>query len=292
MFNGAHKKAMLLILCYCLIAIPEPSVAENPEDDILYMGIFPRRSATETVKMFTPMAEYLSQQLQRDVRLVTARNFNTFWKALSKGKFHLVHYNQYHYIRSHREYGHRAILINEEFNSATIAGAIMVRKDSGFNMLSDLRGKKVVFGGGPKAMQSFIIATHLLRQAGLKEGDYEFEFTKNPINAIFAPYFHQADAGGVGDKIFTLRAITRRIDSSKMKFLAIGEQLPHLPWAVNSMVSNDLASRIQEILANMEKTEQGRKILQRAELTDLRIAKDSDFNRHREITLEVLDESY
>jgi len=239
-----------------------------------------------------PLVNYLANKLGREVRLVTSRNFKTFWKALTESKCDIVHYNQYHYIKSHHDYGYRSILMNEEFGSSTIAGSIIVRKDRGFKTLADLKGKKIVFGGGPKAMQSYIVARYLLSRAGLQEGDYRSEFTKNPPNAILAPYFGQADAGGVGDKVLRLPAITRRIDSSKMTFLVRGEQLPHLPWAVKDAMPEHLVVRIQQILSTMDKNLKGQQVLKNAALTGLRPAQDSDYDKHRVIVHEVLGEQY
>jgi len=282
--------AIYLLLCSSLLC--SSTVRAEAAKDGLCVSIFPRFSATDTVRMYSPIVDYLANKLGRDVRLVTSRNFKTFWQALSEGKCDIVHFNQYHYIKSHHKFGYEAILMNEEFGSATIAGSIIVRKDKGYKSLADLKNKNIVFGGGPRAMQSYIIATHLLRKAGLQEGDYNYEFTKNPPNAILAPYFGQADAGGVGDRVLELPVITRRIDTDKMTFLARSEQLPHLPWAVINTMPEALAMRIQKILSSMTYSTDGREILKKAALTGLRVAKDSDYDQHRLIIREVLGERY
>jgi len=281
-----------MYLLLCSIFICSGTVRASPTNDSLCVSIFPRFSATDTVRMYMPLVDYLAKKLGREVRLVTSRNFKTFWQALAVGKCDIVHFNQYHYIKSHHKFGYKAILMNEEFGSSTIAGTIIVRKDKGYKSLIDLKDKKIVFGGGPKAMQSYIIATYLLRKAGLQDGDYRYEFTKNPPNAILAPYFGQADAGGVGDRVVELPVITRRIDTAKMTFLGRGEQLPHLPWAVAGTMPEALAMRIQHVLSSMSNTTDGSSILNNAALTGLRVAKDSDYDQHRLIIQEVLGERY
>lgn len=286
----------IIILCYLgfspVVLSREAVTQVEEKDPVINVGVFPRHSATDTVKMFDPMVEHLTNNLRRNFRLVIARDFKSFWKALSEGKYDVVHFNQYHYVRSNREFGYRVILVNEEFDSAKISGGIIVRKDSGINRLEDLRGKKVVFGGGPKAMQSYIIARYLLQKAGLNTSDYIYEFTKTPPNAILAPYYGRADAGGVGDLVLKLPAISKRIDTSKLTFLATHEPLSHLPWAVKKTMPISLASEIQKLLSNLHLSEKGKNILNRASLTGLHIARDADFNAHRKIIYEVLGERY
>ena len=155
------------------------------------MGVFPRNNATETTTMYTPLADYLSERLGRKVILVTSKDFDSFWKAVTERRYDIVHYNQYHYIRSAQTY--RVIAHNQEFGKNAVAGALYVRKDSGITEVSQLRGRTVIFGGGKDAMMSYIAPRFLLMQAGLKEGDFKTEFAVNPPNALLALY---QQAGG------------------------------------------------------------------------------------------------
>ena len=132
----------LLLLIATATWAPVVQAAEDP----LIMGVFPRRNAVETTRLFTPMADYLGQRLGREVRLLTSRNFDSFWKAVTEERYDIVHYNQYHYIRSAKTY--RVIARTQEFGKDAVAGALFVRKDSGITEVSQLRGRTVIFGGG------------------------------------------------------------------------------------------------------------------------------------------------
>ena len=145
------------------------------------MGVFPRRPIAKTHKFFKPLAEKLSKELGEPVNLIVAKNFKEFWKGAQSGKYDLVHYNQYHYLLSHKAKGYKVIAVNEEFGSSTLAGSLSVRKDSGINSISDLKGKTILFGGGKKAMGSYIAPTAALKKAGLIAGkDYTVKFSKKP----------------------------------------------------------------------------------------------------------------
>ena len=151
----------------------------------LTMGVFPRRPVAKTYKSFKPLAEKLSKALGEPVKLVVAKNFKEFWKGAQSGKYDIVHYNQYHYLLSHKAKGYKVIDVNEEFGSDRIAGSIIVRKDSGINAINDLKGKTILFGGGKKAMGSYIAPTSILIKAGLVAGkDYTVKFSKNPPEKI------------------------------------------------------------------------------------------------------------
>ncbi|MBI3775154.1 MAG: PhnD/SsuA/transferrin family substrate-binding protein, partial [Gammaproteobacteria bacterium] len=168
-------------------------------DEPLVLGIFPRVAATVVHDSFDPLAKYLSAELHRDVKIETTKDQNTFSETVAAKRYDIVHFNQLNYVESHQSAGYDVVAINEEFGKGTVAGALVVRKDSGIKNISDLRGKTIVFGGGPKAMVAYIANVVLLQKAGLKRGDYKEEFAKSPVNAMTAVFHKQAIAGGAGD---------------------------------------------------------------------------------------------
>jgi phosphonate transport system substrate-binding protein len=261
-------------------------------DSELIMGIFPRRDAIETTRMYTPLAQHLTQVLGRPVRIETARDFDSFWQGVTQKRFDLVHFNQYEYVKSHKTYNYHVILKNVEFGDATIAGALLVNKDAGINTLADLKGKKIVFGGGRSAFLAYIVNTHMLRKAGLRSGDYIEDFAKSPPNAVLATYFGQASAGGAGAGALDLTMIKNKIDVTKMKYLVTSEPYANLPWAVKGDMPAGQRQRIQAALASLSSSAEGRAILAKAGLTGLVVATDTEYDSARRIIQEVLNEKY
>jgi len=287
--------AALFAVLICIFWAPvyaadrdKPSI----EGDPLSMVIFPRRNVKITYRLFQPMAEYLSRTLNRKVSLRTPKDFNSFWGVLDRGDFDLVHLNQYHFIAAHDRHGYRAILKNEEFGSSTMRAVIMVRKDSAIKSIQDLRGKKILFGGGPRAMQSYIIPTWLLRRAGLKKGDYREVFAKNPPNALISAFHRQADAAGVGNSVLRINVVKSTVDVTKMKTLAEGPELPHLVWAVKENMPAVLREKIQTALSSLAEHPEGLAILGNAQLTALVVAENKEYDLYRSIVVSVHGGNY
>lgn len=260
--------------------------------DAIVVGIFPRRPALQTEKMFTPLANYLGQALGTPVRLEVPPDFLAFWKAVSQGRYQLVHYNPYHYVRSHKEYGYRVVAMNEEYGERQIRATLWVRKDSNIHSVADLKHQKIVFGGGRKAMVSYIMATDLLRQAGLQDTDYITQFTINPTHALMAVYYRQGMAAGLNLTAAKQPLLKRKLDFDQMMPLLVSEPVAMHPWAVGAMVSPQLQQRITSALLKLNDTSDGREILRQAELTGLAPASDTDYDPHRRIIERVLHESY
>ena len=271
----------LLMLLATAILAPVIQAADEP----LIMGVFPRRNAAETAKLFTPMAVYLGERLGREVKLVTSKNFDSFWKAVTEQRYDIVHYNQYQYIRSAKTY--KVIAHTQEFGKSAVAGALFVRKDSGITEVSQLRGRTVIFGGGKDAMLAYIAPRYLLMQAGLKEGDFKAEIAVNPQNALVALYYRQADAAGGGEIVLDQPVIKNAINAQELRLLAATEPMLFLPWAVKRTMLATLADAIQLILLDLKNSEAGRQVLKSAIMTGMGKAGDRDYDPHRKMTTAV-----
>lgn len=259
----------------------------------LTIGVFPRRPPAVTAQAFQPLADHLTQVLGEKVVLSVPKDFSEFWKSLKQNKYDLVHYNQYHYIRSHKELGYRVIAANHEQGSGKIIGAISVRKDSGINSLSDLKGKTILFGGGKKALVSYIAPTGVLKKAGLEAGrDYKVAFSRNPPSAIIGVYNKAADASGTGDVAFKIKGVTKKIDINQMKILAKTDAVTHIPWAVKKDMPEDLAKKIQKAMVDLVESEAGKAVLKAARVDKFIPVADSDYNSTRDITKFAIGEEY
>jgi len=291
------KWHILLLFGVFLVAVGMVVRSEHREIDNghpLILGIFPRFHPAIVNDSFTPLAKYLSRELGRRVRLEVSTDFEDFWQKLRSNRFDIVHYNQYHYIRSHKERGYQVIAMNEEQGRHTMTAAIVVRKDSPVKTIRDLQGKRILFGGSQQAMISYIYATYLLREAGLRKGDYEERFEVNPPTAVVATYhgLWDAAAAGTGDIALKQPVIKKQIDTSGMRYLAVGKQFSNIPWAVKGGMDNTLKRQIKRALLQLKTVKDGRRILKKAKISGIVSAKDSDFDPHRRITRMVLNENY
>jgi phosphonate transport system substrate-binding protein len=277
-----------LLAILATVSIAPATAGDAP----LVVGVFPRTNFTETLQLFAPLGSALSEQLGREVKIESAPDFNAFWQDVEARRFDVVHFNQYHYVRARRHHGYEVIAMNKEHGAATIAGALLVRSNSGITAVSQLRGKKIVFGGGRDAMQAYILATQLLREAGLKAGDYTETFARSPMNAVIAAFHGQADAAGAGDLVLSMPAVTRNIDPSQMRYLAVSAPVAHLPWAVKTDMPVADKARLRDALLGLSGNANGRKVLSRLRVNEFVPAKDREYDVHRKIIREVLNESY
>lgn len=277
--HSAMSRLIVTLIVLCLFG--DAVAAEVTER--LVIGVFPRRQVSETVQMFTPLADYLSKRLGRPVTVEPAKDFTAFWDGIARQHYQIAHMNPLQYVKGHREFGYQAILKNEERGETTIAGTIVVHRNSGIESLAQLKGKRIAFGGNRDAIVSYGLPTLLLRRAGLKDGDYTEIFVKNPYNAVTLVYVGEADASGSSDFVLRPGFTPPNVDAQQLKIIARTQALPQLPWAVSKQVNASLRLQIQTLLAHLRDDAEGRAILANAQLTGLVPTSDAEYDSYRHL---------
>lgn len=256
----------------------------------LTFGVFPRWNAQIMVHDFTPLARILGQVLGRKVRVETDKDFDSFMRRVYAGEFDIVYLNQLQYVQAHRATGYLAIAKLCESPTCTIAAAIIVRSDSGFNKVSDLKGKIIAFAD-PNAMVSHILASATLHMAGLGQEQYHVIFTKNPPNALFAVYNGAAQAAGVGSQVFSRPEITQRVDIKQLRVLVESQPIPQLPLAVRGNLDPQLARRILTVLLDLPQRPDGIKLLKHIRAERFEAANDAEYDIVKRLA-ETVDAAY
>lgn len=59
------------------------SINAAKQNEDLVLGVFPRQSMEATTRMFSPLANHLSRELARTVRLEVSENHETFWQNVT-----------------------------------------------------------------------------------------------------------------------------------------------------------------------------------------------------------------
>lgn len=283
---------VLLFACLSTAATAQPGETGTKAGGLLHLGVFPRRPVATTRRMFQPLVNHLSNQLGRPVALHTPPDYLSFWRAVERGRYDLVHYNQYHYVRAHRQFGHRVLARNEENGDTRIRTTILVRDDSPVHSLDQLRGRKILFGGSSDAMVSYVLATDLLRKAGLKAGNYMERFANNPPKAVVAMFYAQADAAAAGEPVLNEPQVRALAEDTGLRSLAQSMPIPQLPWATGSRVDAATRTRLEDILLGLHESPLGKRILQGMRMNALRPVEDADYDIVRTIVVRVLGESY
>ncbi len=255
--------------------IPKGEDAANEKKDRLVLGIMPSLPPTKLYTKFRPLADYLTRKTGKEVVISTAPNFQEYIIRLQKGEYELILPNAYQYIMVSKYQGYIPLV---KVKGIPYKGLIVVRKDSGINNISDLKGKKIAYAD-PTALYATMQVKVYLKEHGIdSENDMQESFAASQDSVILGVYQKLFDAAGTWPEAFDAMSGDTR---TQLKVLAETETLPSRPVAVRADIPQEMAEKVKSALINMMSDPEGQKIL--ASLgCEFEGASDRDFDKVRE----------
>ena len=246
------------LLCAILLALApffllaRPSLAaEKP----LILGVFPYVSGFSVVSKFTPLRDYLAAELKRPVQVYTAHDFRTFIERTQRGDYDIV-LTAPHLARLAILEANYAPLATYK---ATLQTLIVVKKDSPYTRLADLRGKSIAIPD--KLAIVTLLGTQLLRDANLRENqDYALVATLSHSSAALSVQYGQHDAAIIGSNPFS--QLTPEAQAG-LRILARSAPVPTQYYVAHKRLGSRQITRLQSLLvAFAENTPSGQKFIE------------------------------
>lgn len=254
-----HRVVLSAILIVVWSAIvPAANVHTEPEKgsdhssdhrEYLTFGFFPMESPIALFKRFAPLRDYLAMQIQREIRLETAKNFRQFSKRTSLRQYDIVFTAP-----------HMALHALDEDNyelAATftkpLQSVFVVRAESPIQNVKELEGAMIATP--PARAIVTIVGMKYLESQGLKAVRYK---TYRTHNAAYSSVLGgETDAAMIANFI-AMKAIS---DNEALKIVAQSETFPGVGILVAKDLPEPLKQDIKNALWSMKELPHGRTIL-------------------------------
>ncbi len=228
------------------------------------IGLTPERNVFIQMERYAPLAEYLSEKTGLDVRL---KVFMSYGKAIDDfvssgmdGAF----FGSLAYVLARERIGVRVLVRPQDQNGSSLYhGLIFVRKGSGINHVTEMRGKRFAFVD-PATAAGFLLPLVYLRSHGIKDYKSYFAetyFTGTHEDAIYDVLNGKADIGAAKNTIFWRLAGADPRIGRELKILTRSPDLPETALAVRKDLDPQVGTAIRDTLLRMHSDPLGLTIL-------------------------------
>jgi phosphonate transport system substrate-binding protein len=273
-----HKAALMVVLVMMVVTCFMPGTAAAE----IKFGLLPRLSPQEMMTMFGPLAEYLTKETGEKVSLVIPKDFEAYKAAVKAGQVDLGFSNPIIYVQLKKGSALEPLALSEELKAgAKFRGIIIARKDSGFEKVQDLKGKKLIFVDKDSA-GGYIFQMLALSKAGLNvEKDFTtLPFAKKHDHVVMAVFNKTADAGGIRED--DLDKLKDKLDLSQIKIVAYTDYFPNWPVYATSKLDKGAAVKVKAALLKLKKGDANTdKVLGPAKLAGFESVTDKDYDMLR-----------
>lgn len=235
-----------VLLCLALIA---PAIAQ--QGPLKFgVGLFqPDRERNDAT--YRPLAQYLQQQLGREVKLFTVDTWEGLAKSLANGETDLSLMGPWGYVLANHEAGAQVVATilydgKPEYFAITVTGP-----KSGIRSLADLKGKTFAFGD-KGSTSGYLIPLHFFMTKGIEPEKYFSKVTYTAHQAIeMAVTRGDLDAGADYNRNRDAMIAAGLIKEADSRIIWTSDPLPNDAFAVSAALYLDKAfvGRLQRALA-------------------------------------------
>lgn len=292
------RTSIYLMLTAVVLSTPLLSGCKDTKKrPVMRIGYMNCNNEQETMQRFLPLTRYLSEKL--DVEFVAVPvDTHDFEKRFRDGEFAFTHTNSLLYIILRENYKLGLIASDKRGNfGARTGGAIIARKGSGITKLSDIKGKRMVFGP-MLAPTGYLAEYDLMLRSGIDpekdlayyaipSGSYKHE------KLVYGVLFGQYDVAAA--PLLDLEVMTRegKIAPDDFVILAQTPIIPYCTFGAAAKTDPKLVAKFRQALLDLKPSDiveingERVKVLKSAWADGYEELLDSDYNPIRDMARRV-----
>ena len=241
------------------VARPEQN---NSDRSTFRVAVAAMISPKETLDHYQKLLSYIGEKLDRDVKFIQRKTYDEINELIRKGQVDMAFICTGPYASGRERYGFEALATPIVRGEPYYQSYLIVNRDSPFQRLEDLRGRKFAFTD-PQSNTGALVPTYWLNEIGETPESYfqSVNFTYSHDNSILAVAKSLVDGATVDSHIWEF--YNRKDPSYTSKTRIIKKSIPFgsPPFVAASSLPEGLKTKVRNILLTLHNEEAGQKIL-------------------------------
>ena len=240
-------------------------VKNQVEENAVVIGVSNILSPAETVTYYEDLFSYLSEKLGRKVKLVQRKNYAQMNELLRLGRVDAAFVCSRAYITGARQFGLELLAVPVVYDEGPVYYSyIIVNRESGINRFEELRGRSFAFSD-PLSNSGELYPRYLLAKMNETPDTFfsHYFYTYSHDKSIEAVASGIVDGAAVDSLIWDYKNITEPRMTSKTRIINVSPPFGIPPVVVSPLSDTKLKEEIRDILLNMHRDEEGRRILEK-----------------------------
>lgn len=257
---------------------------ERKDISVMKFGVVPLEAPAVMFKKFTPLVEYLSEELNRKIELRVAPDYRTAVREFGLGVTQICYMTPLTYIQAHKAYGVELIAKALRNGKPYHHSVIITRDDSTIQSVKDIKNRSFAFGDIHSA-SSHVVPRAMLLEEGVSLEDLAMHkylgYHDDVVERVLKGEF---DAGAVRE------STAYKVKDQGLRFIKFSGEIPEFNICVSSAMNDDDKREIKSTLLNLSSTtKEGASILSSIDenYTGFTEAADEDYSVIREMMLKV-----
>lgn len=237
--------------------------AVESTEELFTIGVIPAQTEGEMEGAMDKLQTYLSEELEREVKLDVYPNYNGVVEAMNYDKIDMAFLGPLTFVIANENSNAQAIITQLVDGEPFYHSYIITHADNPWNSLDELLespGEIDFAFGDPNSTSGSLIPSIELKDRGVYESQQSNEFnsvrnTSSHDATALSVINKQVDAGAIDSAIYNQLVESGKIDEEQVKILWESEELFQYPWAVRESIDDKTVEKLQEAFLAIEDQE-------------------------------------
>ena len=242
----------------CLLHIPL-----GYSQQVLRVTTIPEEAATEQMRKFGPLSNYLEKSLGMKVEFTPVNDYPAAVEAMVNKQVDLVWFGGFTYVQANIRSGGKVVPFAQREEDTKFRSVFITQKNSGITKLTDLKGKQVSFGSQSSTSGHLMPRTFLLEAGINPETDFKRVAYSGAHDATIASVVSgRVDAAALDITVWNKFVNEGKVDTSKVDIFYTTPPYFNYNWSVHADMPAAQREKIAKALFALDmNTPEGKEIL-------------------------------
>lgn len=272
--NSIYIAIKRLLVTITIFVCSFTSYSQAEEKSSYLFGVFPHVPKSKLYDMYAPVARDFKKQLKKSVSVHTKSSYYEFEIALSAELYDIALIQPFNYPDAYDKYNYLPVARRSDQLSAVV----IVKKNSPYRTLTDLKGK-LIASTAKTAAVSRLIESEILGAGYDLERDFRRIYKNNHFSCIQSVLIEIADACSTSHRALDHYYQVKLKD--KFRIVHETRKIPHVLYVVHRRVPDVDREKLKNTILNWQNTDSGRQILRDSRMSYFSEARNEEYNMLR-----------
>jgi phosphonate transport system substrate-binding protein len=236
-----------LLTCAVLATAGVASLAQAQQ--VLRVTTIPEEAATEQIRKFTPLANYLEKAMGMKVEFTPVSDYPAAVEALVNKKVDVVWFGGFTHVQANLRSGGKIVPLAQREEDTKFQSVFIAKTDSGIKTLADMKGKQISFGSqsstsGHLMPRSFLLAANINPEKDFRRIAYSGAHDATIASVVSG----KVDAAALDITVWRKFVTENKVDTKAVDVFYTTPGYFNYNWSVHADMPADQQARLKAAL--------------------------------------------
>lgn len=248
-----YRILLAVVLALGLSNFALPAFANKANPDKIRVALLPDENASTLIQNAQPLKKYLEETLKKEIEIIVTTDYSSMIEAMRFGRIEVGYFGPFSYVLAKSKATEiEPFAVGVEKGKPNYNSILIANVDGPVKELKDVKGHPFAFGDQASTSSHLAPRAHLAKNGLIGDADYKVVHLGKHDAVARAVAAGQVPAGALSEQIYRVLVSDNKIDSTKLKQIALSDPIPNYPMTMQGYLQPELKDAIKKAFLDLK----------------------------------------